>query len=128
MLIAPQDSGFHRALTAILIPARGYRNLSGTINITRVLFKEQRASLLSSLMADAILESLSASNIFDLRGVVAVVTGAGTEIGMMISCTLIANGATVYIIGPVQADLDKVCATYNAACENASTRGQMHGI
>jgi hypothetical protein len=29
-------------------------------------------------MADNILESLSASNIFDLRGVVAVVTGGGT--------------------------------------------------
>ncbi|KAF7364091.1 NAD(P)-binding protein [Mycena sanguinolenta] len=79
-------------------------------------------------MADTILESLSAGNIFNLRGVVAVVTGGGTGIGMMISSTLVANGATVYIIGPVQADLDNVCATYNAACENASAPGRMHGI
>lgn len=28
-------------------------------------------------------------------------------IGLMISSTLIANGATVYIIGPKQADLDR---------------------
>ncbi|KAJ7020339.1 hypothetical protein C8F04DRAFT_1242052 [Mycena alexandri] len=78
---------------------------------------------------NAILESLTASNIFDLRGVVAVVTGGGTvRIGMMISSTLVANGATVYIIGPAQEDLDKVCATYNAAAETVSTRGRMHGL
>ncbi|KAJ7268147.1 NAD(P)-binding protein [Mycena haematopus] len=79
-------------------------------------------------MADAILDSLSASNVFDLRGVVAVVTGGGTGIGMMISSTLVANGATVYIIGPVQADLDKVCATYNAVAGNAPSRGRMYGL
>ncbi|KAJ7804953.1 hypothetical protein B0H14DRAFT_2882263 [Mycena olivaceomarginata] len=79
-------------------------------------------------MALTILESLAASNIFDLRGVVAVVTGGGTGIGMMISSTLVANGATVYIVGPEQADLDKVCATYNAAAEDTPTRGRMHGL
>ncbi|KAJ7696897.1 hypothetical protein B0H14DRAFT_3039800 [Mycena olivaceomarginata] len=70
-------------------------------------------------MAPTILESLAASNIFDLRGV---------GIGMMISSTLVANGATVYIVGPEQADLDKVCATYNAAAEDTPTRGRMHGL
>ncbi|KAJ7279563.1 NAD(P)-binding protein [Mycena rebaudengoi] len=79
-------------------------------------------------MADNILESLSASNIFDLRGVVAVVTGGGTGIGMMISSTLVANGATVYIIGPGQEELNKVCALYNAATERASTGGRMHAL
>ncbi|KAJ7202293.1 NAD(P)-binding protein [Mycena pura] len=79
-------------------------------------------------MADKILESLTASNIFDLRSVVAVVTGGGTGIGMMISSTLVANGATVYIIGPKQEDLDDVCAKYNAASENVPTRGRMHGL
>ncbi|KAJ6537669.1 NAD(P)-binding protein [Mycena capillaripes] len=79
-------------------------------------------------MADTILESLTASNIFDLRGVVAVVTGGGTGIGMMLSSTLVANGAIVYIIGPVQEDLDKVCATYNAAAEGAPKRGRMYGL
>lgn len=80
-------------------------------------------------MADAILDRLTATNIFDLRGVVAVVTGGGTVrsaasprpsfllsvpcllvikgIGLMISTTLMANGAKVYIIGPKQEDLDR---------------------
>jgi NAD(P)-dependent dehydrogenase (short-subunit alcohol dehydrogenase family) len=78
-------------------------------------------------MADGVLQSLSAKTLFDLRGVVAVVTGGGTVrnpplntplnmvssivscqgIGLMISSTLIANGATVYVIGPNQNDLDR---------------------
>ena len=33
-------------------------------------------------------------------------------IGLMMATTLISNGATVYIIGPSQADLDR-CATYS---------------
>ncbi|KAJ8693635.1 hypothetical protein PTI98_008615 [Pleurotus ostreatus] len=75
-------------------------------------------------MADTILKELNASKLFDLQGVVAVVTGGGTGIGMMISSTLVANGATVYIIGPKQEDLDRVANTYN----RASTRGKIHGI
>lgn len=72
-------------------------------------------------MADAVLDRLSARNIFDLSGVVAVVTGGGTVgsflvaevhlcltgallaiqgIGLMITTTLVANGANVYIVGP----------------------------
>lgn len=74
-------------------------------------------------MADTILNELNASKLFDLQGVVAVVTGGGTVsschfikqadneclqgIGMMIGSTLVANGATVYIIGPKQEDLDR---------------------
>lgn len=77
-------------------------------------------------MADTILNELDASKLFDFQGVVAVVTGGGTVstrhlinwanndineclqgIGMMISSTLVANGATVYIIGPKQEDLER---------------------
>ncbi|KAJ8516247.1 hypothetical protein ONZ45_g6413 [Pleurotus djamor] len=79
-------------------------------------------------MAEEILHELTAKNLFDLRGVVAVVTGGGSGIGMMISSTLVANGATVYIIGPSQEDLDKVAETYNAASANDENRGKMHGI
>lgn len=57
--------------------------------------------------AAAILNRLHAENIFDLRGMVAVVTGGGTGIGLMISTTLMSNGATVYIIGPEQIQLDR---------------------
>jgi len=63
--------------------------------------------------ANAVLEKLTASSIFDLRGVVAVVTGGGTGIGLMISSTLVANGATVFIVGPEQAKLDSVAGAYN---------------
>ncbi|KAF8888589.1 hypothetical protein BD779DRAFT_450866 [Infundibulicybe gibba] len=79
-------------------------------------------------MAETVLSNLTASNIFDLRGVVAVVTGGGTGIGLMLSSTLVANGATVYIIGPKQSDLDKVTKVYNEAAEKNPGRGRMHGI
>lgn len=40
-----------------------------------------------------------ASRLFDMRGSVAVVTGGGTGIGLMITQALAANGARVYITG-----------------------------
>ncbi|KAI0821885.1 NAD-P-binding protein [Trametes gibbosa] len=79
-------------------------------------------------MADAVLNTLSASGLFDLTGVVAVVTGGGTGIGLMISTTLLANGATVYIIGPKQEDLDRVATVYNEAAEKSKKPGRIHGI
>ncbi|OCH86707.1 NAD-P-binding protein [Obba rivulosa] len=75
-----------------------------------------------------VLYGLTASNMFDLRGVVAVVTGGGTGIGLMMSSTLVANGATVYIIGPEQAALDKIANTYNQAAEKMDRDGRMYGI
>ncbi|KAI0760570.1 NAD-P-binding protein [Fomes fomentarius] len=79
-------------------------------------------------MADVVLESLNASSLFDLTGVVAVVTGGGTGIGLMISSTLLANGASVYIIGPKQEDLDKISKVYNDAAVAAGKSGRMQGI
>jgi len=79
-------------------------------------------------MADSVLNHLSASNIFDLKGVVAVITGGGTGIGLMIATTLIANGATVYIIGPKQAEMDKIAKTYNDASENLPGKGKIYAI
>ncbi|KAH7928630.1 NAD(P)-binding protein [Leucogyrophana mollusca] len=79
-------------------------------------------------MASAVLEQLSASSIFDLRGVVAVVTGGGSGIGLMISSTLVANGATVYIVGPQQDELDRLAKKYNQAAGQDSRRGKMYGI
>jgi len=81
-----------------------------------------------AIMADAILGGLTASNIFDLRGVVAVVTGGGSGIGLMMSTTLIANGAKVYAIGPKQADLDRIAKTYNDAAEKSGKVGRLYGI
>ncbi|KAI0198531.1 short chain dehydrogenase [Astrocystis sublimbata] len=46
------------------------------------------------------LAALSAVNLFNVEGLVAVVTGGGTGIGLMITKALIANGASkVYILG-----------------------------
>ncbi|EMD35291.1 hypothetical protein CERSUDRAFT_116093 [Gelatoporia subvermispora B] len=78
--------------------------------------------------ATAVLDRLAASNMFDLRGVVAVVTGGGTGIGLMMSSTLVANGAAVYIIGPDQIALDRIANTYNEAAEVSKRPGRMYGI
>ncbi|KAJ4490022.1 NAD(P)-binding protein [Lentinula aciculospora] len=76
------------------------------------------------------LNGQSAMNLFDLNGVVAVVTGGGSGIGLMISSTLVANGATVYIIGPKQADLDRICSIYNDASSKlkSGSGGKMYGL
>jgi len=79
-------------------------------------------------MAEKILDQLHAGSLFDLSGVVAVVTGGGSGIGLMISTTLVSNGATVYIIGPQQADLDRLSSVYNEAAKKSGRKGQMHGI
>lgn len=42
---------------------------------------------------------LDASSLFSTEGLVAVVTGGGTGIGLMIATALEHNGATVYIMG-----------------------------
>lgn len=43
--------------------------------------------------------SLDAASLFSVDGLVAVVTGGGTGIGLMIATALEHNGATVYILG-----------------------------
>ncbi|KAF9444672.1 NAD(P)-binding protein [Macrolepiota fuliginosa MF-IS2] len=66
-------------------------------------------------MADVktVLGALTAQSLFDLRGVVAVVTGGASGIGLMISSTLMANGAKVYIVDIDQERLDRIPRSYN---------------
>jgi len=59
---------------------------------------------------------LQTSTIFDLRGRIALVSGGGTGIGLMIAEGLAANGAKVYIGGRRKEVLDSVAdkwATYD---------------
>lgn len=64
-------------------------------------------------------QDLHATNLYNLTNFVAVVTGGGTGIGLMIAQTLAVNGATVYITGRRQDALDTVV-------ENYSSKGSEH--
>ncbi|KIW21240.1 hypothetical protein PV08_01820 [Exophiala spinifera] len=58
-------------------------------------------------------EDLQASKLFDVTHVVAVVTGGGTGIGLMITQALQTNGAKVYITGRREEALDAVVKQYS---------------
>ncbi|KAI1816261.1 NAD(P)-binding protein [Poronia punctata] len=56
-------------------------------------------------------KSLERNSLFDVTGQVAVVTGGGSGIGLMMAQALEANGAIVYIIGRRKESLEKAAAT-----------------
>ncbi|KAK1472462.1 short-chain dehydrogenase/reductase [Colletotrichum cuscutae] len=55
--------------------------------------------------------NLNAADLFGVKGLIAVVTGGGTGIGLMIAQGLEANGAIVYIIGRRQEALEQAAKT-----------------
>ncbi|KAJ6509027.1 short-chain dehydrogenase [Mycena sanguinolenta] len=67
-------------------------------------------------------QSLSLQSLYDLTGLVALVTGGGTGIGLMISQGLAANGAKVYITGRRKDVLDKVVGAWD------KTKGEMISV
>ncbi|KAF7299142.1 NAD(P)-binding protein [Mycena indigotica] len=69
--------------------------------------------------------SLDLQSIYDLTGLVALVTGGGTGIGYMISTGLAANGAKVYITGRRKDVLDKVVNAWNSKPEGERKAGMV---
>ncbi|KAI1807480.1 NAD(P)-binding protein [Daldinia bambusicola] len=55
--------------------------------------------------------SVDSSQLFDVKGLVAVISGGGSGIGAMMVNALESNGAIVYVIGRRKESLDKVAAT-----------------
>lgn len=66
----------------------------------------------SQSAAAASLGDLNRNSLFDLKGRVALVTGGGTGIGLMVTQALAANGAKVYITGRSADKLDRVVEVY----------------
>ncbi|KAH1316095.1 hypothetical protein KXV58_006080 [Aspergillus fumigatus] len=62
---------------------------------------------------DINVHDLEAATLFEVRGYVAVVTGAGNGVGLMVAQTLAANGARVYIIGTREEILDTIGEKYS---------------
>ncbi|KAJ4413679.1 hypothetical protein N0V82_008409 [Gnomoniopsis sp. IMI 355080] len=58
-------------------------------------------------MSTSITPSLAAVDLFTVNGLVAVVTGGATGIGLMITKALEQNGARVYIVGRRKEVLEK---------------------
>lgn len=52
------------------------------------------------------------SNLFDVKDKIALITGAGSGIGLMAAQALAYNGAKVYICGRSEEKLDKVAELY----------------
>ncbi|KAF7122329.1 hypothetical protein CNMCM5793_000286 [Aspergillus hiratsukae] len=62
---------------------------------------------------DINVHDLEAATLFEVKGYVAVVTGASNGVGLMAAQTLAANGARVYIIGTREEILDTIGEKYS---------------
>ncbi|KAI0451257.1 hypothetical protein F5B21DRAFT_516876 [Xylaria acuta] len=58
-------------------------------------------------------KNFTREHLFDCKGRVALVTGGGSGIGLMITQTLVANGAKVYITGRTGERLERVVENYS---------------
>jgi len=56
---------------------------------------------------------LQLGEVFNVKDKVALVTGGGSGIGLMITQTLAVNGAKVYIVGRTEEKLDRVVEVHD---------------
>ncbi|ORY62867.1 NAD-P-binding protein [Leucosporidium creatinivorum] len=73
------------------------------------------------------LSTLKADNLFNLEGVVAVITGGSSGIGAMLASTLLANGARVYVVGLDQKEVDEFATKYNVLAGDVGSSGSIIG-
>ncbi|KAF1814746.1 NAD(P)-binding protein [Eremomyces bilateralis CBS 781.70] len=57
-------------------------------------------------------EDFTLQNVFNVRGKIALVTGGGSGIGLMVTQALAVNGAKVYIVGRTEEKLERVAEIY----------------
>lgn len=74
------------------------------------------------------LTKLNASRMYDLTGLVAVVTGGASGIGLMISSVLLANHATVYIVDLDEKQTEAIADRYSKLAQDSGIRGKMVGV
>jgi NAD(P)-dependent dehydrogenase (short-subunit alcohol dehydrogenase family) len=74
------------------------------------------------------LATLRAENLFNLDGVVAVITGGSSGIGAMLASTLLANGARVYVVGLDQKQVDEFAKSYNVLAAEMGSSGSIIGV
>ncbi|GAA6010402.1 hypothetical protein JCM10207_005211 [Rhodosporidiobolus poonsookiae] len=74
------------------------------------------------------LTALNATQLYNLAGVVAVITGGSSGIGLMIASTLVANGAKVYIVGLDEDEVTRIADKYSALAREQGVRGSMVGL
>ncbi|GAA5945180.1 SDR family NAD(P)-dependent oxidoreductase [Sporobolomyces koalae] len=79
-------------------------------------------------MAPPSLASLRGENLFDLTGVVAVVTGGASGIGLMIASTLLANHAKVYIVDLDRQQTERIAENYSQLARDSGSAGTMIGL
>ncbi|GAA5890050.1 hypothetical protein JCM8208_002683 [Rhodotorula glutinis] len=74
------------------------------------------------------LKALNAASMYDLSGVVAIVTGGASGIGLMMASTLLANHARVYIVDLDGQKTHDIAARYSHLASESGSRGKMVGI
>lgn len=97
-----------RRLTPSIIPNQNYmREFNRTKQIKNQLQPQLQQRTYAN-MPPSNNPELEMGQVFDVKGKVALVTGGGSGIGLMITQTLAVNGAKVYIVGRTEEKLEKV--------------------